>query len=194
MNTYMICFIKSSLQQGLRMVGNGRPTPPDTKQQQFGHFPLPAIRSPQKWLTPTPSILCCSQKPILGCSQKLILGCCIVSLSFHTISPQWTQSLYKATLTTTIVLLMMQTLCQHKRKRGDYSHNNQDQINMIQQNPDGVLKWLRDVVNATDTYLYGIKDYRQTKPIMHTKPHTATSPKQTHNNETHSQRFATVHI
>ena len=53
----------------------------------------------------------------------------------------------------------------------------QPRPNMIRQNSDDVLKWLRDAVNVTDTYLYGIKDYRQINP-----PNKHTIMKHTHKN------------
>ena len=155
---------------------------------------VPAIRS-QKWRTPTPSILCCSQKkahPWMFPKAHPWMLHSIIKLP-HNESPvdtffvQSNPNNHNTTTTDDADAMPKQT------KTGRLI-SQQPRPNLIQQNPDDVLKWLCDVVNATDTYLYGIKDYRQTKPIMHTKPHTATSPKQTHNNEAHSQRFATVHI
>ena len=140
------------------MVGNGRPTPPpDIKQQQFGHFPLRSCNTLTKMAytyTLHPLLFPKAHPWMFPKAHPWMLHS-IIKLP-HNESPVDTffvQSNPNNHNTTTDDADAMPTQTKTGRLLSQ-----QPRPNMIQQNPDDVLKWLRDVVNATDTHLYGIKE------------------------------------
>ena len=132
------------------MVGNGRPTPPDIKHQATTIWTLSSSCNTLIKMAYTYTL-----HPLLFPKVHPWMLHSIIKLP-HNESPVDTffvQSNPNNHNTTTDDADAMP-----KQTKTGRLLSQQPRPNMIQQNPDDVLKWLRDVVNATDTHLYGIKE------------------------------------
>ena len=61
--------------------------------------------------------------------------------------------------------------------------SHQSQLNMIQQDPDAVLHWVRDIMNATGNHLYGTRSYNY---------HQQVTQQQASTQQNHPNKYMTM--